>query len=336
LTLAEAINSSKLQFLSLNTNPSFGDTFISTFLPALHTPHLRELQLSDIGLTTRASRPLADFVRDRQRSGKLHVLKLNANSLGYRGVSRIVRAAQHNWALTRLELAANHLMDSDSEPELSGSSAEAKTGTKTPPTKGDWRTFEADLHRLVLRNTHAKRMVENDALRLLRYARPILLTPVDITSSLHARLPLELVMHVLSFLAPSLSTAQSLRVCIYAQDRRTLPLVGVSALRLPGAPLPRLDNDCIPDPASLNFAVGGVSSPSPSPLAASVSPPSGLVAPKAPLWAVTPAPGAEARAATHRCANGCMGVGNSLRCSREELRVQWLEEIGCDAYEPED
>ena len=110
-------------------------------------------------------------------------------------------------------------------------------------------------------------------------------------------LPTELQLYILSFLAPTLSSAQRIRIYEYASSLATLPSL------LPC--LPSWNNvkawACIPDPSSLAFGSG--------------------------LDKVRGIGG---------CAAGkCMGAGGSVVCHREEERGRWLRAVGCCAFEPE-
>ena len=127
------------------------------------------------------------------------------------------------------------------------------------------------------------------------------------------KLPTELQLHILSFLAPTLSTAQRLRIFAYASSPATLPTL-----------LPCLSggSGCIPDPASPQFA------PSSGPLGLGLG--GGIVLRK------RTGASAGAGSAVSACANGtCMGAGNSVLCRREAERSTWLAEVQCTAFELE-
>jgi hypothetical protein len=145
-----------------------------------------------------------------------------------------------------------------------------------------------------------------------------------------ATLPVELVLKVLDFVAPSLSVPQRTRICDYARDRMTLPSL---ALQLPGVTQSNrwnADKECIPDPTTEGttgtFGLPALPSP-PTVRVGSVD----LGATRSPsVWNVTPAPGVSG-ANQHDCSNGCRG---GLWCRREEHRLRWLEEVACFWYEP--
>ena len=153
------------------------------------------------------------------------------------------------------------------------------------------------------RNTALQRETAKGAFALLRYGRAVLLNTDGPSRTLRPssapRLPIELQLHILSFLAPTLSTQQILRIYHFAETSITLPRLST----------PITDSGCIPDPSSLSpagpAAFGGFN-----------------------LAAVQ-------RASHSGCESGkCMGSG-SLMCRREVERSKWLAQMGCHFYEPE-
>jgi len=178
------------------------------------------------------------------------------------------------------------------------------------------RDAERALHRVLMRNGYWKRQTEKEGLILLRYSRPLLMRskssplttspsrptspPLRTATSLFPfyALPNELKLYILELLAPSLSSAQRMRIYNYASDPSTLPCL-----------LPTLRRDsgkgCLADPSTL--------------LGSSVG-----------FQVISPNGGGQ------RCVDGkCMGARNSLLCRREEERNKFLEAMGCCAYEPE-
>lgn len=172
------------------------------------------------------------------------------------------------------------------------------------------------LHRVLVRNSYWKRQTEKEALILLRYSRPLLMRPESSSATTPPSrptspplrtatslfpfyaLPNELKLYILGLLAPSLSSAQRMRIYHYASDASTLPCLLPPLRRDPG-------KGCLADPSSL--------------LGSSVG-----------FQVISPNGGGQ------RCADGkCMGAGNSLLCRREEERNRFLEAMGCCAYEPE-
>lgn len=261
---AHALNCSHLETLSLTTNANLADEFISKFIPILNTPHLQELQISVLGLTHASAPHLVEYLSSPRC--RLRALRANGNRLGLRGARTIVRAIhRNNFTLAKLELYANGLMDA--EPDDSGeTSASDDEGTRSGRIL--WQDSESELARALQRNRLLREATEREALNLLRYARAVLLKPrnpaalsasralvplastsVDYPPTLPfqiTNLPTELQLHILSFLAPTLSSAQRIRIYTYASSAATLPPL-----------LPRLvSRGNLPDPTTLPF--GGV------------------------------------------------------------------------------
>ncbi|KAF5363501.1 hypothetical protein D9756_000347 [Leucocoprinus leucothites] len=339
----EAINSSRLEILSVTTNKHLSDGFIANFLPLLDAPRLHELQLSAIGLTSSSGKLIASYLSSPRC--RLHVLKCNGNSLGLRGIKPIVRAIQsQNYTLRSIELYANQLQDEESDSESQTSSDEGQGDQRIGLTRNDiqtWKSCESLVKNILLRNTHLKREVNKQATTLLRYARPLLLQgqrrqgPRDNRSPPRSplqqpyrprgynfdfsgfyppfrfrSLPLELQHHILSFLAPSLSSSQRIRICDYATSIKTLP-----PLLPPFSTLARTmhvrNGDgiaCIPDPSSIEYALGGT-----------IWPVKRYRDPFSPICS----------------ADRCMGSSNSLLCRGEKERIEFLEVVGCDTFELE-
>ncbi|TEB34187.1 hypothetical protein FA13DRAFT_1729668 [Coprinellus micaceus] len=296
----EALNSSNLEILSLNTNHGLGDVFIEHFLPRLHAPRLRELHISTIGLTPRSVLHIAAFIRSPDRC-RITTLKCNGNPLGLRGVKSIIRAIEQ----------ANYSLLSEGEGPEDETSVEA------------WKVCQARLARICVRNGYLRHETRSQALELLRYSRVLLLRsllrvtdeplpapqPKDASDSWHGfaftTLPTELQLSILSLLAPSLSSSQRSRVFGYAADASTLPSPGLPSLR------PREGSSaCLPDPSNPGAipGLGGTSS----------------------IWEVN------GLTKDAHCSGGrCIGVSNAASCNRDKERQRWLDAIGCSVYEPE-
>lgn len=304
--LADALNNSRLHFLSLTGNLQLGDGFLEYFLPFLHSRSLRELHINDIGLTPRSVSVIATWIscsaKDGQGACYLQTFKCSGNSLSVRGVWEVVRAIEMgNWALSKVELYANQLAG----PRWSAS-ANASLCSERETEVGCAR----ELRKVVMRNDYWKRRTEKEALNLLRYARPLLmrsnpLTTLDPfhrnspdpslkldTNSPFFALPNELKMQILALFAPSLSSAQRVRIYNYASDPATLPSLTPTLRR-------ETIRGCLVDPSVFSATVG----------------PGVLVS---------------------GCPEGkCMGANSSLVCRREEERYKFLEAVGCCSYEPE-
>jgi hypothetical protein len=340
----EAINSSHLEILSVTTNKYLSDKFLANFLPSLDAPHLHELQLSAIGLTSSSGKIIASYLSSPRC--RLHVLKCNGNSLGLRGIKPVIRAIQsHDYTLRSIELYANRLQDEETDSSGGASSDGEADDQKISSLTGNdiltWMSCEALVKKILLRNNHLKREVNKQSIILLRYARPLLLQsqrrkgPVDTNGPPQTTLalpyipwgydmglgchkwfppfrfrslPLELQHHTLSFLAPSLSSSQRIRVIDYATSTKTLPSL------LP--PLSTLSRSVhfgsgdgvsyVPDPSSIEYALGGT------------------------IWSLKPS---HKPFITSGMADSCIGSSNSLLCKRENERIRFLEVVGCDSFE---
>ena len=183
-----------------------------------------------------------------------------------RGARAIVRAIHHhNFTLGKLELYANGLADADADESGETSASDDES---TGSGRALWQDSEKELARVLQRNRLLREVTEREALNLLRYARAVLLKPRNPTALAASRalvplvtvsgesfpvlpfrftsLPVELQLHILSFLAPTLSTAQRIRIYAYASSAETLPPL-----------LPTLaSRGNLPDPSTLPF--GGV------------------------------------------------------------------------------
>ncbi|RPD63163.1 RNI-like protein [Lentinus tigrinus ALCF2SS1-6] len=350
MVFALAINSSRLEILSLTTNPGLTDTFVAHFFPLLDAPTFHEIHLSVAGLTHESAPHIVEYITSPRC--QLHTLKANGNQLRIRAVRSIIRAARRaNYSLLRLELFATGLNDPQDKSDVSSSDdeGEAKGSTRS------WTDSETELKRILTRNSTLKHLVEKDALALLRYSRALLLRPkhrdsgfphhsvlspcsescvcaasttplissigqpiaLSLSSSTQhspwAMLPMELQLHILSFLAPILSRAQRIRIFTYASSPSTLPAL---------LPCLSTSGGCIPDPASPQFGLG---TPAAGPLGIGLG--GGVMLRKR----------ATSGGAMGGCANGkCMGAGNSVMCRREADRAQWLTSVRCSAFELEE
>ena len=260
-----------MELLSLVSNQHLSDSFFTPFLSNLNPPHLRELQISALGLTRVSAPALVDFCTS-PRSRALEELKCNGNSLGNRAVRQLISSLRSgNFTLQKLEVHANFLAN-DSNSEESGGEPEESV----EEARAQWEASEKDLKNMLVRNSLIRRKVREEALSLLTYARTLLFVPSrhpdeqrQIPSAQTSKdtntnpsnpnpsvtpgksntfpfyaLPSELQQHILSLLAPSLSPPQRARVFSFAVSSNTLR-----------SPLPLLHSPshagCIPDPASL-------------------------------------------------------------------------------------
>ncbi|KAI0754206.1 hypothetical protein C8Q80DRAFT_1137557 [Daedaleopsis nitida] len=356
MVFALAINASHLELLSLTTNPQLSDVFVARFFPLLDAPHLHELHLSVAGLSHQCAPHIVEYITSPRC--QLQTLKANGNQLRIRAVRSIIRAARRaNYTLLRLELFATGLNDPIRKSDDSSSEDDGETKGSIP----SWEDSDKEIKRILSRNSTLKHIVEKEALYLLRYARPILLRPrhrddkpmiptstpcsefcscaasasslisaigqpysLPLSTSpspplarLFMNLPTEIQLHILSFFAPILSSVQRIRIFTFASSPSTLPTL-----------LPCLSSSggCIPDPASLQFSLGG-----PPPISPDPSSPLGIgIGGSVTLRKRT-------GGSVSACANGkCMGVGNSVLCRREAERSHWLMSVRCNAFELED
>jgi hypothetical protein len=235
-----------LEFLSLTTNRALSDAFVAVFIPSLNCSSLREMHLSAIDMTHRSARHLVSYISSQRC--RLHTLKCNGNSLGYKGVKAIIRAIESsNYSLTHVELYSNQL----AERQVSLSDTGSDSDSDPNPTHLDaWKEAESQIQHILSRNRRLKRETEKQAFGLLRYSRSLLLPSTSAYSPFKA-LPTELQHYILSFLAPTLSPSQRIAVLTYGSDVNTLPklLPNIWSLNSGG---------CVPDPLSLGFSQFGM------------------------------------------------------------------------------
>ena len=232
-TFAEALNNSLLSKLALSTNTQLADTFLSLFLTSLNTPRLQVLHLSAIGLIPLSTPVIIEYLSCR-RSRYLNHLNLNGNYLGFSSVLAIIEAVEkHNHSLAFLEMFANCFIDGelgiilgqhqDTEPATQGATGDERTSI------ADWQQSHRQLNNILTRNKMSATDTVREAVALLKPARSLLLQSGSrgdvhgFAQALSPRLPIELQLYVLSFLAPRLSDAQCLRIYQYASDPGTLP-----------------------------------------------------------------------------------------------------------------
>lgn len=207
------------------------DSFIKAFLPALTSSRLRELHLSAMNITRISFPHIAEYVSSKRC--KLNVFKCNGNVLGWTGVHSIIEAVRdNNYSLTTLELHSNHLLTEIAD----------ETGANLEISGDAWKECRRDIELVVSRNEQLGRETRRQALRLLRYARAVLLRPksnriepkqlsetapnaasVKPTSLSFCDLPLEMQLHILSFISPILSPRQRSDIFNYASTSSTLP-----------------------------------------------------------------------------------------------------------------
>lgn len=190
-----------------------------------------------LGLTYTSTQYIAAYVKDRSRCRHLRILLLNANNLECEGIADLVTAiATGNWGLMELELYSN-TSDQAAYTEV------AKI-----------------LKQLLLRNQILRRAVAKEATGLLRPARGLLLPPHDpptcpcpsspLPTEPHIpQLPTEIYLHILSFLAPTLSPSQHISIFSHASSYGTLPPLFPKLFPL--------DSGCVPDPTNSPLGLAG-------------------------------------------------------------------------------
>ncbi|KAK0495904.1 RNI-like protein [Armillaria luteobubalina] len=225
-TFTNSINSSHLEMLSLTTNNALSDNFVGAFFSILRSIYLKELHVSATGITRRSAPHIVSYISSPERC-HLRIFKCNGNALGHSAVKRVIGAIdKSNFVLSNVELYSNHMATESDDDDTSSDDT-------------DWKELESKLRLILLRNAHLKRMAEKEALGLLRYSRTLLLPT---KSSALCTLPTEIQLHILSFLAPTLSSTQHINVCTFASTCTTLPPL-----------LPKLNGGelkmCLPDPS---------------------------------------------------------------------------------------
>lgn len=229
--LADAVNASQLEMLSLTSNQLMSDSFIKAFLPALSSNRLRELHLSTMNITRLSFPHIKEYVSSKRC--KLTVFKCNGNLLGWSAVHSIIEAVRdNNYSLTTLELHSNHLLDETTD----------ETGANQQISGDAWKECLQSIELVVARNELLCRETRRQALQLLRYARAVLLHPksncvepkqlsgtapntanIKPSSLSCGDLPLEVQLYILSFISPILSSRQRSNIFNYAATLSTLP-----------------------------------------------------------------------------------------------------------------
>ena len=180
---------------------------------------------------TRAIVPtLADYVRSTRC--RLERLQCNANSLTLGGAGRIVSAIEENYSLRNVRLDDLHIGDL-----AAAVAAEDRTI--------GWQGCKQALSAVLQRNSVHVARIKDESLALLRYSRALFLRSGTAgvkngvqkfpSLSLHSRnsqsfdapspffdLPAELQQDIISYLAPSLSHQQRMRIVCFAADITTL------------------------------------------------------------------------------------------------------------------
>ena len=221
----EALNTSHLEKLKLTSNFQLSDPFITTFLPLLTSPHLRELCLGLVGLTPLSVPYLTAYISSTRC--QLYELSLSGNFLGVDGVNKIVGAMEDNFSLESVQLYSN-LRSGETNPTINNT----------------------HLHKLKTRNQYRRQMTQKEALEVLVASRTLLLSPKSkeretTQASTIQALPTEIKLHILSLLSSFLSSSQLLRIFAFASTLDTLPPL-----------LPRLSSTKVCQPDSSRIRPG--------------------------------------------------------------------------------
>ena len=225
-----ALNSSRLCTLQILHSNSLGDSFTWVFLSQLTTPYLRELDLSAINMTQAIVPTIADYVRSTRC--RLDRLQCNANSLTLSGAHKILGAIEDNYSLRNVRLDDLHMDD-------------LITAATIEDRATEWQRCNRALSDVLQRNSMLMARVKDESLALLRYSRALFLRSrmggvkrgTYTLASLSQRsrnsqsfdapspffdLPAELQQEIISYLAPSLSHQQRMRIVYFAADATTL------------------------------------------------------------------------------------------------------------------
>jgi hypothetical protein len=175
---------------------------------------------------------------------RLHTFKANGNSIGSKGVRRLVKAIEKgNHGLLNVEMYSNQLGSGESvnEGDVVEDVSEDKDTNETH--LDEWQSHETMLQRVLWRNKLLVEATEREATDLLRYSRAMLLhgkkceSPTSTLRRPHGtnskvspfqNLPTEIQLSILSLLAPVLSPAQRIRIFAYASTMDTLPRLAPS------------------------------------------------------------------------------------------------------------
>lgn len=282
-----AVNRSNLRTLNLTSNLGLEKPLATIFFPNLWAPRLTELHLSLCSLGPSSMPAILSFLTSTRGVG-LKTLMLNGNSFGIKSLIKLMDVLERgNWSLHNLEMYA---CGNNSQNQESFKVLERRISN----------------HKAVMeRNRFLANMVSKEALLLLTHARPALLQFGRMIEGASTRLPIEIVMHALTFLAPLLSATQHLRVFQYSALADTLPNLG---LTFP----PAYDSP------------SGVEPPSRRSNGLRLLSRHTCVMPSSP-----------AGSASLLCAECTRLKRTTIPVRVEETRENWLRIVGCDHFEPD-
>lgn len=228
----QSLNSSSIFKLDLGRNPQAGDAFLAGFLPHLHAPTLEHLNLSAMDLTPASH----DIILEYLSSSSSHALRLfecNGNRLTRPFGEGLIHCLwTGNFWLKHIQLHGN-FMNSLTLPEKGTVRAASAipanpAASETYSTMRPWMVCERDMDYALHRNRLAGNFAADAAIRLLPYARILVLqlgaaSQREATASrqplsepvLSSALPFELKALILNELAPALSLKQCHRITQY-------------------------------------------------------------------------------------------------------------------------
>ena len=159
---------------------------------------------------------LANYLRSSRC--RLYRLQCNANSLTLTGAYKIIGAMEENYSLRNVRLDL-HIRD--------------QTGAMTVEERLlEWQRCNRTLPAILRRNSKLMAQVKSQSLSLLRSSRALFLqsgtarglssSQCNGNSSLFFSLPVEIQQQIISYLAPSLSHEQRMRIVYFASDTATL------------------------------------------------------------------------------------------------------------------
>jgi len=214
----------------LGRNPQAGDSFLASFLRYLHAPELEHLNLSAMNLTPASHDILIEYLSSTA-SRTLRIFECNGNRLTRPFADTLIHCLwTGNYWLKHIQLHGNLL----NSMTLPGEVATHSPSTVPPDLQANgmdspmkpWPACEEDMKYALQRNNLVGDLAANTAVRILPYARIIVLqlgtSEREVTLAQSSKippppssLPFELKALILNELAPSLSLNQCHRIAQY-------------------------------------------------------------------------------------------------------------------------
>ncbi|OCF32157.1 hypothetical protein I317_07118 [Kwoniella heveanensis CBS 569] len=187
-SIVNSLNASHISTLSLTNNPGLDPPSVQQFFETIHSPHLRQLQISTSNFPSSIASSIADYLRS-PRSRDLEYLELNGNNLGEKGVAEIVDAVdENNFSIQALGLLANQSTTLGAVTEIDVENdvgTEARERVLMADRESEQASMEYQIHRrlpiLLERNRILTSRIRKAALKTLVPARIVLnaLPPSD-------------------------------------------------------------------------------------------------------------------------------------------------------------